>query len=785
MKKKDFNKFIKMRGILFLLCLATILIGYEIYENYKDFDKRATTMRKNYIAQQKHIVKQEVIQAVDLIKYKIEQANKIEKDIEKILLETLSRIRFGKEGYVFVNKLNGDALISNGKVLSGSKKLWEVFGRDQEKMKELYQMEYDAAIKPNGDFIYYSFIKLTDSQVESPKVSFIHGIPKLQWLVGAGVYLDDVEKDILLLKNELGSNLKSKLIYSIVIVVVVIMFFLFLLNIFLNKLKDDLDQFELFFKRAARENEPINLANIKFAQLEEMAQNANNMLEEKIKAQLDLIDEREQLFVTIRSVGDALITTDAIGKIDLMNMVAEKLTGWKNEDAKGKELTEVFSIVNEKSREVVKNPVSTVLAKGEIVGLANHTILISKDGTEYNISDSAAPIKDANKNVRGVVLVFRDITEEYKIQEESRRSEERYKITTDATGEVYYRLNFSNMSYEYIHPNVEKLTGYKANEFDLKRIIMDIEKRGNSLQLNQLEEKRIEAIIEFYNADYLIKTKSGEEKWIADVSFPIFDEDGKQCGSYGVLSDISNRKEMEKKLVKAKENAEKADRLKSTFLAQMSHEIRTPINALVSMSSLLRYDFEESADEDQLLSFDIIDRAGGRIIRTVDLLLNLSEIQAGTYETNFTQFDIVSDIFTMVIAEHKKLAAKKNIKFSLNVVAEDTELITDLYTVNQIFTQLVDNAIKYTDEGEVNIKIFRNDFEQLIVEVSDTGIGVEDEYLPQLFEPFTQEEMGYTRKFEGNGIGLALVKKYCELNNAKIEVESEKNKGSIFRIIFQ
>ena len=238
-------------------------------------------------------------------------------------------------------------------------------------------------------------------------------------------------------------------------------------------------------------------------------------------------------------------------------------------------------------------------------------------------------------------------------------------------------------------------------------------------------------------------------------------------------------------LIKTKEKAEKADRLKSTFLAQMSHEIRTPINTLVSMSSILRYDFEESADDDQLMSFDIIDRAGGRIIRTVDLLLNLSEIQTGSYEPHLTKFDIFTGVISQIVAENKILAKSKNIDLNLIYSVKNSELVADHYTVNQIFTQLIDNAIKYTNKGEVNVKILRNHSEQLVVEIEDTGIGIEEEYLAKIFEPFTQEEMGYTRKYEGNGIGLALVKTYCELNKAKVEVESSKGVGSTFRVVFE
>jgi len=131
-----------------------------------------------------------------------------------------------------------------------------------------------------------------------------------------------------------------------------------------------------------------------------------------------LEEEKEKLRITIASIGDGVISTDVNGKVTILNKVAEELTGWKQEEALGKPIEEVFNIINESTKVKCENPIQKVIESGLIIGLANHTALISKDGTERSIADSAAPIKDSDGNVQGVILVFRDVTEEKRRQDE-------------------------------------------------------------------------------------------------------------------------------------------------------------------------------------------------------------------------------------------------------------------------------------------------------------------------------------------------------------------------------
>lgn len=347
----------------------------------------------------------------------------VEAQIKTDLLASISRIRFGKEGYLFVNRFNGDTLVSNGKIFSGTQKLWEVFDKNPEQMKTVFEKEYLAALKPEGDYIYYSHVKLTDPAKESPKASFICGIPDLQWLVGAGVYLDDVETEIVRMHTELNLQTRLKMLWFIVIGVCIVALFLILLNWLTRRLKADFSLFVSFFNRAAHSDEPIDRNGIQFIELDRMAETANRMLRDKVRARQALMEERERLFVTIRSIGDGVITTDLSGRVELMNRVAEHLTGWKAAAARGKPLVDVFSIVAADTQETAENPVRQVLESGKTVGLADHTVLLSQNGARYQIADSAAPIKDADGNTTGVVLVFRDVTREYRMQEDLRQSE--------------------------------------------------------------------------------------------------------------------------------------------------------------------------------------------------------------------------------------------------------------------------------------------------------------------------------------------------------------------------
>ncbi|MFH1196766.1 MAG: ATP-binding protein [bacterium] len=264
----------------------------------------------------------------------------------------------------------------------------------------------------------------------------------------------------------------------------------------------------------------------------------------------------------------------------------------------------------------------------------------------------------------------------------------------------------------------------------------------------------------------------------------IKDKDGNILGLLGSGEDITEIRQYQHELISAKEKAELSDKLKTEFLAQMSHEIRTPINIIVNYAGLIRDEEEIKLSNDSVQLFDSIDLASTRLLKTIDSILNMAQLQTKNYQSAFKELDVEKEIIKKLLKEFNEKAQRKNLKLIYNSLTESTLITADEYSVTQVLANLIDNAIKYTNEGKIELTLMRNTSNNLQAIISDTGIGISDNFLPNIFDPFRQEEQGYNRKFSGNGLGLALVKKYCEINNANIIVSSKKDEGTTFIVTF-
>lgn len=247
--------------------------------------------------------------------------------------------------------------------------------------------------------------------------------------------------------------------------------------------------------------------------------------------------------------------------------------------------------------------------------------------------------------------------------------------------------------------------------------------------------------------------------------------------------EIKERRKTQVELEKAKEKAELSDRLKTEFLAQMSHEVRTPINILVNYAQLIREELDIPIDSDLSNYFDELEIGSQRLISTIEAILYMSQLQIGAYNPKFIYIEL-REILTRKVKELEHYAQEKGLQIKLNIQETDYTINADKFSIQQIFQFLIENAIDFTFKGYIEITLARDDKQQIIFSISDTGIGISEDFLPKLFLPFTQEDQGYTRKFEGNGLGLALVKGFCGINKIAINVVSEKRKGTTFTLLF-
>ncbi len=358
------------------------------------------------------------------------------------------------------------------------------------------------------------------------------------------------------------------------------------------------------------------------------------------------------------------------------------------------------------------------------------------------------------------------------------------------SSEVRYKNLFQNSAFGIYQSTMEgkivlcnqafqEMVGAKGAE-DLHNL--DIEKtfymENRRDFINQIQKKGIVVGLE-----KTYRTLDNRIIWVRESARIFINQNGEKIIE-GAIEDITANKNAQHEMLLAKEKAENSDRLKSEFLAQMSHEIRTPVNTILSFSSLIKERLDDPENSAFSEYFSAITHGSERLIRTIDSILNLSQLQLGNYEAKFKNINLF-EIATRVVEEFKFKSAEKGLNLSIKHSAGTNMINADLYSVSQLIANLVDNSIKYTEKGYIAVHVKSDSTDRILLIVEDSGVGMSETYLKDIFKPFSQEETGYSRRYEGTGLGLSLVKNYCELNNAEIRVESKKGKGSQFTIFFQ
>ncbi|OQY34224.1 MAG: hypothetical protein B6241_05400 [Spirochaetaceae bacterium 4572_59] len=347
-------------------------------------------------------------------------------------------------------------------------------------------------------------------------------------------------------------------IYDLLWEILAILFVILMLLIFMaiklsKKISQPVTDLIVAASNLAKGNFDIHLPDFSITEINNLKKTLVDTAIELKKLTSNLEAEKERLFVTFRSIGDAVITTDTSGRLTLMNRIAEQLTGWKNNEAQGRPLDEVFPIINELTRLKIESPVAEVLKTGKIVGLAKYTVLISRDGTEYQLADSAAAIRDSQNNITGAVLVFRDVTGESLMQKELIESEKRYRFLAEQPGQMIYDYNLLNGNIDW-SGDIEGVTGFTADEFQNvnieswgKMIHPDDQKNALELLGTGMKEKG------HYDPTYRFKCKDGSFKFIEESGYFLANKNEKPHQMLGIMKDISTRIQSEKDLQESEE----------------------------------------------------------------------------------------------------------------------------------------------------------------------------------------------------------------------------------------
>jgi PAS domain S-box-containing protein len=523
-----------------------------------------------------------------------------------------------------------------------------------------------------------------------------------------------------------------------------------------------------------------NMASIQVARqrAERELLEARNTLERRTQ---ELEQQREWFRVSLASIGDAVITTNADCRISFMNPIAESLTGWPSHEGIGQRLEDVFAIFNDETREAVENPVAKVLATGRIQGLANHTSLRSRDGSEIAIEDSAAPIRDADGKLMGVVMVFRDVTQRRRAQRALERSEQ---LLADFFENAAVGLHWVGPDGTVLRVNQTELDllGYTRDEY-VGRHISEFHADGPVIDdiLNKLS---CGECLDSYAAR--LRCKDGSIKHVL-ISSNVLWEDGKFIHTRCFTRDVTAQKMAELALREEVANRQRAeaalldaDRRKDEFLATLAHELRNPLApirqaALISQAS-------QATDAQKRWSHDVITRQVNHMALLLDDLLDISRITRGTLELRTEMTELSAVVDAALETARPAIEAKRH-RLMLDIPAAPVTFAADPLRLAQVLSNLLTNAAKYTNaEGTIRLRA-RSDGREITIAVADNGVGMEPGAIPQLFVMFSQVRSSRDRSEGGLGIGLALAKGLVELHGGCIEAHSAGlGRGSEFTV---
>jgi PAS domain S-box-containing protein len=494
--------------------------------------------------------------------------------------------------------------------------------------------------------------------------------------------------------------------------------------------------------------------------------------------QRELLASEQWLRVTLSSIGDAVLSCDAAGRVTFINPVAEALTGWSRNEALGQRIQRVFSIVNEATRQPAEDIVARVLREGEPTVLANHTALVTRDGRQVSVEDSAAPIRDHDGRIAGVVIVFRDVTERRQVRLALEESEAKFRSLFEFSPDAIF-VTTSDGRILSANPAACRMFGMPEEALCRAGREALIEPEDGLGQPGAEERWRHSIAL---NRELTFVRKNGE-RFPGEVSSVVLP--GEASRAFVIVREITDRKRAEEALRESEqrfrasaEQLAEANRVKDDFLATLSHELRTPLNAILGWAQMLT---ARPMDGDTTArGLDAIVRNAQAQAQLVTDILDVSRIVSGKLRLETQPVDLVTVVYAALDAVRPAADAKR-IRLATSLSLNSPIVSGDPSRLQQVVWNLLSNAVKFTPPGgEVHVAVERGD-SQFSVTVRDNGGGIDPEFLPRMFERFAQADTSSKRQHGGLGLGLAIVRHLVELHGGTVEARSEGlGKGASF-----
>jgi PAS domain S-box-containing protein len=501
--------------------------------------------------------------------------------------------------------------------------------------------------------------------------------------------------------------------------------------------------------------------------------------------------ETARLALVAEKTTTAIIISDPQGLIEWVNPAFTDLTGY--------ELNEVMGL---KPGDFLQGPDTDPVVIRHMhdcidrrAGFDVEILNYKKGGGYYWLHIKVDPVFDQFGKLSHFIAVETDISERIANEKAIQSLNRSYQDLLAAASEVAIISTDPQGVITLFNRGAERMLGYQAEELVGKKnpvlfhITDEIEQRERELSeelgFSVTGFQVFTAIPDISGQEvreWTYVCKNGLFIWVALVVTQIKSEEGKIIGYLGIAQNITERKAAEQALQRAKQSADKANQAKSEFLANMSHEIRTPMNGVLGMIELLR---GTALNAEQREMLDTAGHSAQALMEIINDILDFSKIEAGKLQLDCVDFN-VGELCENVCSLLAVAAQAKGLEFNCYVQPGlSAEVRGDATRLRQVLINLIGNAIKFTLQGEVSVeaKCDNSNGSDIMVEfsVQDTGIGIKAEELKRLFMPFEQAEHGTTRRFGGTGLGLSISKSLVELMGGELEVESEPNKGSVFR----